>query len=108
VPLHGGDIARISLGTTPLDYMVQSFTALILIVAANTSFADFPWLCWLHARDGFLPRQLTHRGDRLVFYAVGVFLAFTLSQGGMVVHWWRSSEASSRRNVSAVRQRRSR
>lgn len=47
--------------------MVQSFTALILIVAANTSFADFPRLCSLHARDGFLPRQLTHRGDRLVF-----------------------------------------
>jgi amino acid transporter len=121
-------IARISLGTTPLYYMVQAFTALILIVAANTSFADFPRLCSLHARDGFLPRQLTHRGDRLVFsngilmlgvvsaillvvfnadthaliplYAVGVFLAFTLSQAGMVVHWWRSRNGGWRRSMA--------
>ncbi len=121
-------IARLSFGTTPLYYMVQSFTALILIVAANTSFADFPRLCSLHARDGFLPRQLTHRGDRLVYsngilalgvvsavllvvfgadthaliplYAVGVFLAFTLSQAGMVVHWWRSRTAGWRRSMA--------
>ena len=121
-------IALISLGTTPFYYLVQSFTALILIVAANTSFADFPRLCSLHARDGFLPRQLTHRGDRLVFsngilmlgvvsailvvafnadthaliplYAVGVFLAFTLSQAGMVVHWWRSRNAGWRRSMA--------
>jgi amino acid transporter len=121
-------IARITLGTTPLYYMVQAFTALILIVAANTSFADFPRLCSLHARDGFLPRQLTHRGDRLVFsngilmlgvvsasllvvfnadthaliplYAVGVFLAFTLSQAGMVVHWWRSRNGGWRRSMA--------
>ncbi len=92
-------------------------TTLILIMAANTSFADFPRLCALHAGDGFLPRQLTYRGSRLVFsrgiialaliasllivlfqasvtaliplYAIGVFLSFTLSQAGMVRRWWK-------------------
>jgi hypothetical protein len=87
-------------------------------MAANTSFADFPRLAALHAGDGFLPRQLTFRGSRLVFsygiaalaglaslliiifraqtialiplYAIGVFLSFTLSQTGMAVRWWRS------------------
>ena len=90
---------------------------LILAVAANTSFAGFPRLGAILARDEFLPRQLTGLGDRLVFangiillsvatavliiifggnshaliplFAVGVFLAFSLSQAGMVVHWWR-------------------
>lgn len=99
-------------------YVVQIATALILILAANTSFADFPRLASLLARDSFLPRQLANQGDRLVFsngiiflallssllivvfegntnsliplYAVGVFLSFTLSQSGMVVHWWRA------------------
>ncbi|MBK9750568.1 MAG: APC family permease [Anaerolineae bacterium] len=89
-------------------------TALILLMAANTSYADFPRLAALQAGDGFLPRQLTFRGGRLVFswgivalsffaiilviiadarttaliplYAVGVFLSFTLSQAGMVIH----------------------
>ncbi|MBS1717420.1 MAG: APC family permease [Armatimonadetes bacterium] len=102
---------------TPLFYVVQVFTALILILAANTSFADFPRLASLIARDGYLPRPLARQGDRLVFhngiiilsafacsliwyfqgqldnllplYAVGVFTAFTLSQTGMVVHWFR-------------------
>jgi hypothetical protein len=97
-------------------YLVQVSTALILILAANTSFADFPRLSSLLARDGFVPRQLANRGDRLVFsngiillgllavsllvifhgethaiiplYAVGVFLSFTLSQLGMVRHWY--------------------
>ncbi len=120
-------IARMVFGTGVFYYGVQAFTALILIVAANTSFADFPRLCSLHARDGFLPRQLTHRGDRLVFsngivalgvvsalllaafggethaliplYAVGVFLAFTMSQAGMVVHWWRLREPGWRRHM---------
>ena len=92
-------------------------TTLILIMAANTAFADFPRLGALHAGDGFLPRQLTFRGDRLVFsrgimalaaisslliilfqasvtrliplYAIGVFLSFTLSQAGMARRWWR-------------------
>jgi amino acid transporter len=91
---------------------------LILAVAANTSFAGFPRVAALLAKDGFLPRQLSSLGDRLVFangilllaiasgvlivafggdshalvplFAVGVFLAFTLSQAGMVVHWWRA------------------
>ncbi len=105
-------LAHRVFGTSPLYYMVQASTAMILILAANTSFSGFPWLASMLARDGFLPRQLTHRGDRLVFsngilalgvlasvlivifrgeqhaliplYAVGVFLSFTLSQSGMV------------------------
>jgi amino acid transporter len=96
-------------------YVVQAATAAILVLAANTSFADFPRLSSLLARDRFLPRQLANRGDKLVFsngiiilavfsailviafggdtsrliplYAVGVFLSFTLSQSGMVRHW---------------------
>jgi len=103
-------------GSGVLYYMVQVATAMILILAANTSFADFPRLSSLLARDRFLPRQLANRGDRLVFsngiislglvsalllvifhgnthaliplYAVGVFLSFTLSQLGMVRHWY--------------------
>src|ERR1041384_5833975 len=98
-------------------YVVQAATAAILVLAANTAFADFPRLSSLLARDRFLPRQLANRGDRLVFsngivilaifsgilviafggdtsrliplYAIGVFLSFTLSQSGMVVHWLR-------------------
>ncbi len=104
-------------------YIVQGTTALILILAANTSFAGFPRLASLLARDRFLPRQLSNLGDRLVFsngvillavfsgflvwafagdtsrliplYAVGVFLSFTLSQAGMVVHWWREGKMPS-------------
>jgi amino acid transporter len=96
-------------------YVIQGTTALILVLAANTSFADFPRLSSLLARDRFMPRQFSNRGDRLVFsngivilavfssilvaafggdtsrliplYAVGVFLSFTLSQLGMVRHW---------------------
>jgi amino acid transporter len=96
-------------------YVVQVTTALILVLAANTSFADFPRLSSLLARDRYLPRQFANRGDKLVFsngivilaifscvlviafggdtsrliplYAVGVFLSFTLSQTGMVRHW---------------------
>lgn len=98
-------------------YVVQAATAAILVLAANTAFADFPRLSSLLARDRFLPRQFANRGDRLVFsngivilavfsgllvtvfagdtsrliplYAVGVFLSFTLSQSGMIVHWLR-------------------
>jgi amino acid transporter len=101
-----------------LYLLVIAATTLILIMAANTSFADFPRLAALHAGDGFLPRQLTYRGSRLVFsrgivvlaliaillivifqasvtaliplYAIGVFLSFTLSQAGMAVRWWKS------------------
>jgi amino acid transporter len=102
-------------------YVVQATTAAILVLAANTSFAGFPRLASLLAQDRFLPRQLANLGDRLVFsngivllaifsgflvwafsgdtsrliplYAVGVFLSFTLSQAGMVVHWWRERKA---------------
>lgn len=102
-------------------YVVQATTAAILVLAANTSFAGFPRLASLLARDRFLPRQLANLGDRLVFsngiiilavlsgllvwafagdtsrliplYAVGVFLSFTLSQSGMVIHWWREGRA---------------
>lgn len=102
-------------------YVVQATTAAILVLAANTSFAGFPRLASLLARDRFLPRQLSNLGDRLVFsngivllaifsgilvwafggdtsrliplYAVGVFLSFTLSQAGMVVHWWREGKS---------------
>ncbi len=93
-------------------------TTVILVMAANTAFADFPRLSALIAKDGYLPRQLTFLGSRLVYsrgivslavlacvliiafqarvtaliplYAVGVFLSFTLSQSGMARHWWRS------------------
>lgn len=100
---------------SPPFLAVQFFTASILVLAANTAFADFPRLSSLLARDGYLPRALARQGDRLVFhngilllsgaaialiwhfhgqldlllplYAVGVFSAFTLSQFGMVQHW---------------------
>ena len=106
--------------TGPLYFMYPVFqiaTLLILTLAANTSYSDFPRLASLLARDKFLPNQFAFRGDRLAFttgivflallailllivfqgvttqlinlYAVGVFLSFTLSQGGMVLHWWR-------------------
>jgi amino acid transporter len=113
-------LARRLLGSGPVYVMIQISTMLILAVAANTSFAGFPRLAAILATDGFLPRQLTGLGDRLVFangifflaaatgvlivffggdshaliplFAVGVFLAFTLSQSGMVVHWWRERD----------------
>jgi amino acid transporter len=99
---------------SPLYIVLQASTAIILCLSANTSFADFPRLSSIVARDGFLPKQLAHRGDRLVFsngiialavsaglllvafrgqvaaliplFAVGLFTAFTLSQAGMVRH----------------------
>jgi amino acid transporter len=104
---------RSSMGTG-LYLSLHAGTALILILAANTSFADFPRLASFHAGDSFMPRQLTKRGHRLVFsngiiflggaaaltvvaadakvdnliglYAIGVFTSFTLSQGGMAKH----------------------
>ena len=110
-------LARRLLGSGPAYLLIQFSTMFILAVAANTSFAGFPRLAAILAQDGFLPRQLTGLGDRLVFangivslslatavliiifggkttaliplFAIGVFLAFTLSQTGMVVHWWR-------------------
>jgi amino acid transporter len=110
-------LARRLLGNGLAYFVIQASTMLILAVAANTSFAGFPRLAAILAKDGFLPRPFTNLGDRLVFangivslaaatgvlivffngdshsliplFAVGVFLAFTLSQAGMVVHWWR-------------------
>jgi amino acid transporter len=107
-------------GGTPLYLILQISTFAILVLAANTAYADFPRLSSIIARDGYLPRQLSNRGDRLVFsngilvlsgaaailiiafggqtslliqlYAVGVFTGFTLSQAGMVMHHWRLRE----------------
>ena len=98
-------------------YLFQAFTALILFLAANTSYNAFPRLAAILAKDGYMPRQFSFRGDRLAFtqgiivlsivaigllvafggnttaliplYSVGVFISFTISQGGMVVHWLR-------------------
>jgi amino acid transporter len=100
-----------------LFYVVQVFTAAILVLAANTAYQDFPRLSSILARDGYMPKQFENRGDRLVFsngviilavlaslliylfdadlsrliqlYVVGVFTSFTLSQAGMVRHWIR-------------------
>ena len=114
-----GQIAQ-QVFTGPLFFLYPVFqlaTLLILTLAANTSYSDFPRLASLLAHDGFLPHQFAFRGDRLAFsigivflavlaslllvvfkgnptqlinlYAVGVFMSFTLSQGGMVRHWWR-------------------
>lgn len=111
--------ARTVFGGRGLPYLALiAGTAVILIMAANTAFADFPRLGALHAGDGFLPRQMTFRGSRLVYskgiaalaimaslliiifqanvtrmiplYAIGVFLSFTLSQAGMAKRWWKS------------------
>jgi len=111
-------LARRILNGGPAYLLVQLSTMLILMVAANTSFAGLPRLMAILAKDGFLPRQMSTLGDRLVFsngiwalavaasvlvvafggdthaliplFAVGVFVAFTFSQVGMVVHWRRA------------------
>src|SRR4051794_11514294 len=102
-------------GNGPAFYLLQAFTAAILVLAGNTAYNGFPVLASLLARDGHLPRQLARRGDRLVFsngvvllaglagvlvvafdadvtpliqlYIIGGVVAFTLSQAGMVRHW---------------------
>ena len=107
-------------GSGVILVIAQVATALLLVLAANTSFADFPRLSSFLARDGFVPRQFAFRGERLAFttgivalsglaiallvgfnasvsgliplYTLGVFIAFTLSQGGMLVRWWRRHE----------------
>lgn len=117
-------LARTLAGGSIFYYVVQGFTALILILAANTAFADFPRLASFLARDKFLPHQFLFRGDRLAFttgiivlglfsgmlivifdanvtnliplYAVGVFTSFTLSQGGMTKRWLRSARSHAR------------
>ena len=122
-------IARVTFGGRGFPYYaVQTATMAILVLAANTAYADFPRLASILARDRFLPRQFMNQGDRLAFsngililsalgslllvafggdthsliplYMIGVFVSFTLSQAGMVVHWrklrdrgWRVSAA---------------
>lgn len=121
VPTHEetvlSQIARAVFGEGIGHAIIQGATALILFLAANTAFSDFPRLSYFLARDRFMPRQFANLGDRLVYsngiltlgtlaslllilfrgdthhllplYAVGVFVAFTLSQSSMVVRWWR-------------------
>jgi amino acid transporter len=117
-------LTRTVFGGRGILYLAAiSATTVILVMAANTSFADFPRLSALVAADGFLPRQFTYKGSRLVFsrgiaalaalaslliivfqasvtaliplYAIGVFTSFTLSQGGMARRWWKSGRIKS-------------
>lgn len=132
IPLETGESVFSQMGRTVfgqgiLYYILQGATAAILTLAANTAYADFPRLSSIIARDGYLPRQLANRGDRLVFsngvlvlavaagvlvvifggneskliplYAVGVFTSFTLSQTGMVRHHQKEHEPGWRRNI---------
>ena len=121
-------LARTAYGGRNILYLATiAATTLILIMAANTSFADFPRLSALLAGDGFLPRQLAYRGSRLVYsrgiaflalvacmliiifkasvtlliplYAIGVFLSFTLSQAGMARRWWKIGHLEPGREV---------
>ena len=108
-------------------YLLQTATTLILVLAANTAYADFPRLASIVARDRYLPRQFMNQGDRLAFsngililsvfagvlilafrghtqsllplYMIGVFVSFTLSQAGMVRHWGKSSDPQRRTNA---------
>jgi amino acid transporter len=107
-------------GGTLAYYLLQAATTMILVLAANTAYADFPRLASIVARDRFLPRQFMNQGDRLAFsngilvlslfaavliiafrgdtqlllplYMIGVFVSFTLSQAGMVIHWRKTRE----------------
>jgi amino acid transporter len=107
-------------GGTVIYYVIQAATMLILVLAANTAYADFPRLSSIVARDRYLPRQFMNQGDRLAFsngilvlsafaailiiafggdtqrllplYMIGVFISFTLSQAGMVIHWRKTRE----------------
>lgn len=126
VPSHDetviSQLARTIYGSEGIGYAAYILTMIgafaVLFMAANTPFADFPQLAALHSNDGFLPRQLTYRGRRLVFawgiytlsgaaiflviitgarvtnliplYAIGVFLGFTISQAGMTRRFWRA------------------
>ncbi|MBF0505194.1 MAG: APC family permease [Nitrospirae bacterium] len=120
-------LAKMVFSKGVIYYTIQFATSLILILAANTAFADFPRLSSIMATDRFLPRQLSNRGDRLVFsngivllgffssmlvvlfsgdthaliplYAVGVFTAFTLSQAGMVKHWIKYKGSGWKKNI---------
>lgn len=132
VPSEGETIVsmlgREILGKNALYYGYQAATALVLFLAANTSFADFPRVSAILANDRFMPRQFAFKGDRLAFsrgivflaaaaslllvvfrgevtrliplYAVGVFVSFTLSQSGMVRHWLRLRESGWRASLA--------
>ena len=120
-------IGRAVFGLGPLYYVLQLATTGLLILAANTSFADFPRLSSILARDGYMPSRFAFRGERLAFsagivvlaivaiavlvafgglvtaliplYAIGVFTSVTLSQMGMVRHWLREREAGWRQSA---------
>jgi amino acid transporter len=120
-------MSRVVVGGGAYYWVLQFATAAILVLAANTAYADFPRLSSIIARDGYLPRQFSNRGDRLVFsngviflavaasgliiafggittaliplYAIGVFTSFTLSQAGMVRHHLRLHEPGWRRGT---------
>jgi amino acid transporter len=133
VPTHSesgvSQLGRAILGSgTILYYLVQAATTLILVLAANTAYADFPRLASIVSRDRFLPRQFMNQGDRLAFsngilvlssfaavlivafhgvtesllplYMIGVFVSFTLSQTGMVIHWRKTREPGWRTSAS--------
>jgi amino acid transporter len=122
-------VAALAFGNGSIGfYLFQAFTALILFLAANTSYNAFPRLAAILARDGYLPRQFSFRGDRLAFtsgiiilslvaitllvvfqgnttaliplYSVGVFVSFTISQAGMVRHWLRERGPGWRRRLA--------
>ena len=121
-------LGRAVFGGGFLYYALQFSTFALLVLAANTAFADFPRLSSILAKDGYMPRQFAARGDRLAFsngiiwlalfaalliwlfkgdtsaliplYAIGVFVCFTLSQLGMVVHWIRSKEPGWQRRAA--------
>ncbi|MGH2773874.1 MAG: APC family permease [Actinomycetota bacterium] len=122
-----GQVAAAVFGEGLMFYVAQVATAAILILAANTAYADFPRLSSILAQDRFMPRQFMNRGDRLVFsngivilaifaisliwifdadlnrliqlYLVGVFVSFTLSQSGMVAHWRKTREPGWRKSA---------
>jgi len=121
-------VARIIYGDSIAFFLFQGFTALLLFLAANTSFAAFPRLAAVLGEDGFFPRQFSLRGDRLAFsmgiillglisaslvvvaggkthaliplYAVGVFIDFTISQAGMIRHWLRTRDPGWQRRMT--------
>lgn len=131
-PTVVSEIGQLVYGSSPagnvLFYALQAATALILILAANTSFTGFPFLVSFVAEDSFLPRKLTVRGHRLVFsngilllagaaivlllatgakvaalipmYAIGVFTGFTMAGAGMVTHHWRHRDQHWRKGVA--------
>ncbi len=127
-------IGLATFGESVPFYLLQAFTAAILVLAANTAFNGFPVLASLLGRDNYLPHQLSSRGDRLAFsngivllalvaaaliiafnanvtrllqlYILGVFLSFTLSQAGMVRHWSRAMLDAGGRKLSRLRRKR--